>query len=203
MTKFGKALRKKYPTPWDACVALGLDPELLRADVVVGDDAAILKGESTMPKLDHKNRAKRSTEDLDRAEAQEALQRWADENLDPEQVDQLGDLVAAAYGGYDDDDDNEDGAMTDAYMRRRKGGRDSEKFNLSDRDEDGLPANGRRRGGAGDMPPPFPGRPTPGGRLVGAKDRALAADRIIAHRDRGREILARMNPNVLRIRTGF
>ena len=144
-----------------------------------------------MPKLDLKNRAKRSTEVFDRAEARGALQRWADENLDPmEQVDQLGDLVAAAYGGYDDDDDNEDGAMTDAYMRRRKRwSRIREigpSWTVTDKDG-GLPANGRRRGGAGDMPPPFPGRPTPGGRLVGAKDRALAADRIIAHRDRGRE----------------
>ena len=157
-----------------------------------------------MPKLDHKNRAKRSTEDLDRAEAQEALQRWADENLDPEQVDQLGDLVAAAYGGYDDDDDNEDGAMTDAYMRRRKGGRDSEKFNLSDRDEDETPGERAPSWRCGRhatavswttdawRTPRWRERP----RLGGRSDHC-------APRSRSRGILARINPNVLRIRTRF
>ncbi len=212
MTKFGKALRKKYPTPWAACVALGIDPQLLRDEIVVGDTAAILKGERHMSKRDHKARAKRATEDIDRNDAKEALQRWCDDNLEPSQVDEIGDLIAVAYGG-DDDDEHDDGAMTDAYRRR---GRDTERVDLDrdDNDEDGIPANRRRRGATKDNPAPFYGRPEPGGRLTGMDafsidgrplyqrtyERSMAADREIIRRDRGRALGAQLCPGIERIR---
>ena len=155
-----------------------------------------------MPKRDYKAEARRSTRDIDLSEAQSALNDWLREHLDDDQIDEVADLIQAAYGGGGGDDDGDaGGAMTDMARRR---GRDKEPFNLSDRDEDGLPANKRYRG-IEDDPPAFRGQPLTGGKMraMDAWSRAMAADREINRRDRGRRVLESMNPDVLRIRVGF
>jgi hypothetical protein len=164
MSKLIDALKKKYRTPEAALQALGLDVSLLRG-AVTGDSAPTrisrkprLARDAAPTEQFRREQLAGSGEDDDfphSAAHPELAALLREMGLDDEQIER------ACTAAVDDRDMSCDANDPEARLGRL---RDYLKPHLSDAEIDEACEIARKDMGMGeDLPPPFPGRPTPGG----------------------------------------